>query len=74
MKEGQKMNESDYKITYRPKVEVKCPLCHRRIFDVLKGTRGTIKIKCPNCRTVSEVSVAFRLRTNHINNYYRKAS
>lgn len=70
------MSEQGYKyeITYKPKIEVKCPLCHRRIFDILKETRGTIIIKCPNCRTVSEVAVAFRIRTTHSNDYFRKVS
>lgn len=68
------MYGNDYEITYKPKVEILCPICHRRIFDVIKGTRGTISIKCPNCRTVSEVSVAFRLNTSHAFKQYQRVS
>ena len=74
MNEENKMEDFEYQITYKPRVEVKCPICHRRIFDILQGTKGVIKIKCPNCRTVTEVSVAFRLRTTHNNRFYRRVS
>ena len=44
MKEGREMQ----KYESLPRMTVKCPLCGRRIFDIKKGTKGSILIKCPS--------------------------
>lgn len=33
---------------------VKCPVCHKRVFDVIDSMEGSIEIKCPKCKTVAE--------------------
>lgn len=69
MKEGREMQ----KYESLPRMTVKCPLCGRRIFDIKKGTKGSILIKCPSCRVISEVNVSFRMinRSRRIRrNYY----
>jgi phage FluMu protein Com len=50
-------NESKVKVA-----EVHCPVCHWRIMDVEKGTKGGIQVKCPHCKNISRISLAYRLR------------
>lgn len=49
------------------KVQLKvfCPVCNWRVCNIEKGTKGCLVIKCPNCRHVSEIPVAFRLKKAH---------
>ena len=61
------------KVVYVPEVQIKCPLCHKRMLNITKGTKGTIKIKCPNCKTLSEIGVAFRLRRQPQSYYSQSA-
>ena len=54
-------------MVYGEKTNVKvaavyCPVCKKRIMDIEKGTRGSIQVKCPKCKTVSRIAVAFRLQ------------
>lgn len=30
-------------------VQIKCPTCRKRVFDVTKKTIGAIEMKCPHC-------------------------
>jgi phage FluMu protein Com len=36
-------------------IAIKCPCCSHRLFDMRTDTHGTIKIKCPRCKTVMAV-------------------
>ncbi len=53
------MNEE---ILLENKIKTHCPICNWRVFDIEKGTKGCLVIKCPNCRHISRISVAFRLK------------
>ena len=55
-----------YEIPLKAKVIVKCPDCGARVCDVIKGTKGCIEIKCPECKKVSRIKLSFRL-SNPIN-------
>lgn len=44
---------------------VRCPICNKRIMDIERGTKGSIQVKCPNCKKVSRISVAFRLNRHN---------
>ena len=50
-------NETKVKVA-----EVHCPVCHWRIMDVEKGTKGSVQVKCPHCKKISRISLAYRLR------------
>ena len=50
---------------------VYCPICKRRIMDIEKGTKGNIQVKCPKCKHISRIAVAFRL--NKQNPHYQYA-
>lgn len=47
---------------YSEKIRVvkKCPNCGWRILDKVTPTTGVIEMKCPNCRRIVEVDLAFR--------------
>lgn len=51
---------------------VYCPVCKKRIMDIEKGTKGSILVKCPKCKNVSRIAVAFRLKKH--NPHYQFAS
>lgn len=34
-----------------------CPVCHKRLFDTDSAARGQIRIKCPRCRQIHQVSL-----------------
>ena len=38
-------------------IQVKCPFCKQRLFDIEKDAEGVISIKCAKCGTVSSVSM-----------------
>ena len=44
---------------------VRCPVCNKRIMDIEKGTKGNILVKCPKCKNVSRIAVAFRLNRHN---------
>ena len=44
----------------------------KRIMDIEKGTKGSILVKCPKCKNVSRIAVAFRLKKH--NPHYQFAS
>lgn len=50
------MNNSNLKIM------VKCPECQYRIFDKNSPATGIIEVKCPRCKKVSNIDLAFRKR------------
>lgn len=52
----------DEEILKKEQLKVFCPVCNWRVCSIEKGTKGCLVIKCPNCRHVSEIPVAFRLR------------
>lgn len=54
--------KADDEILKKVQLKVFCPVCNWRVCNIEKGTRGCLVIKCPNCRHVSEIPVAFRLR------------
>ena len=38
-------------------VQVKCPCCQQRLFDMDKSTDGIISIKCGRCKAVVSISM-----------------
>ena len=42
------------------RVSKKCPKCGWRLFDKVSPTTGSISIKCPKCRAVVEINLAYR--------------
>ena len=38
-------------------IQVKCPCCQQRLFDMKKDADGIISIKCWRCRTVIAVTM-----------------
>lgn len=38
-------------------IQVKCPICGRRLFDKESEAKGTISIKCPHCRKITTVNL-----------------
>lgn len=41
------------------KETIKCPICKKRIFDIVKhpADEAVIEIKCPHCRQVVTISL-----------------
>lgn len=50
-----KMNENE-----AVRICKRCPNCGWRLFDKVTVTTGRIEIKCPQCRTVVEIDLAYR--------------
>lgn len=42
------------------KVVKRCPICDTRLFDKTSPTTGTIEIKCPQCKQIVIINLAFR--------------
>ena len=39
-------------------IHVACPCCkNKRLFDLLRGSKGIVSIKCPICKAVVAVSL-----------------
>jgi phage FluMu protein Com len=38
-------------------IQVKCPFCKQRLFDIEKDAEGVVSIKCSRCRAVVSVSM-----------------
>ena len=38
-------------------IQVKCPFCKQRLFDIEKDAEGVVSIKCLRCRAVVSVSM-----------------
>ena len=62
---GNKLEEIKY-----IRVSKKCPYCNWRLFDKVEPSTGCIEMKCPNCKAVVKVSLAFRRVARRSNRYY----
>ncbi|MCI9568901.1 MAG: hypothetical protein HFG14_03200 [Lachnospiraceae bacterium] len=40
-----------------------CPVCRRRLFDTDPAASGQIRIKCPRCRQIQQISLRRSVRT-----------
>jgi phage FluMu protein Com len=49
-------------------IAIKCPCCSHRLFDMRTDTHGTIKIKCPRCKTVMAVRMMGKNRMALVKN------
>ncbi|MGD6778434.1 hypothetical protein ACQCT3_02775 [Sutcliffiella horikoshii] len=36
---------------------VKCPVCNKRLMDLLSAKEAVLEIKCPKCKKVINVSI-----------------
>ena len=50
-------NDKDYR------VPIYCPICKKRLFDILTPSEGIIEIKCPKCKQIIVVNLKTKQRT-----------
>lgn len=60
---------AERKLSNEVRVIKRCPQCGRRLFDKITTGTGVVETKCPQCKSVVQINLAFRLsrsRTTYV--------